>query len=303
MTALPAERALALDGRVADDAHDAGSIFFVGNATTLIRYGGFAVLTDPNFLHAGDHAHLCYGLRSRRLRDPAVDVEDLPPLDACVLSHLHGDHWDRVAERKLPRDLPIVTTPHAARRLGERGFVRTVGLPTWEHATLRRGDAWLRVTSLPARHGPPVVHRALPPTMGSMLEWGRADAEPVFRLWISGDTLVHDALAEIPRRYPDVPLALVHLGGTRVLGILLTMDAEQGVRALQIVRPRKAIPIHYDDYTVFRSPLADFLRAAEAAELATEVHVLRHGERFDFRVRAREAARAGAGPAEAEAAR
>jgi hypothetical protein len=35
-----------------------GSIFFVGNATLLIRYAGFAILTDPNFLHAGDHVHL-----------------------------------------------------------------------------------------------------------------------------------------------------------------------------------------------------------------------------------------------------
>lgn len=49
------------------------SIFFVGAATTVIRYGGFTLLTDPNFLHAGDHAHLGYGLTSehktnRRLR-------------------------------------------------------------------------------------------------------------------------------------------------------------------------------------------------------------------------------------------
>ena len=35
-----------------------GSIFFVGNATVVIRYAGFTILTDPNFLHAGDHVHL-----------------------------------------------------------------------------------------------------------------------------------------------------------------------------------------------------------------------------------------------------
>jgi hypothetical protein len=43
-----------------------GSIFFVGNATLLIRYTGFTILTDPNFLHAGDHVHLGYGLTSTR---------------------------------------------------------------------------------------------------------------------------------------------------------------------------------------------------------------------------------------------
>jgi hypothetical protein len=36
----------------------AGSIFFVGTATVILRYAGFTILTDPNFLHAGDHVHL-----------------------------------------------------------------------------------------------------------------------------------------------------------------------------------------------------------------------------------------------------
>lgn len=41
-----------------------GSITFVGNATVIIRYGGLTILTDPNFLHRGDHVHLGYGLTS-----------------------------------------------------------------------------------------------------------------------------------------------------------------------------------------------------------------------------------------------
>ena len=44
-------------------------------------------------------------------------------------------------------------------------------------------------------------------------------------------------LLEIPRRYPHVDLALLHLGGTRVMGILVTMDAEQGIQAMQIGLP------------------------------------------------------------------
>ncbi len=38
----------------------------------------------------------------------------------------------------------------------------------------------------------------------------------------------------------------------------MTMDAEQGVRFLQIVRPRTTVPIHFNDHTVFKSPLDDF---------------------------------------------
>jgi len=46
-----------------------------------------------NFLHAGDHAHLGYGLTSTRRTNPAVEIEDLPPLDFILLSHLHGDTY------------------------------------------------------------------------------------------------------------------------------------------------------------------------------------------------------------------
>src|SRR5512139_2752389 len=105
---------LTLAGQAERETLEQGSVFFAGTATTLIRCGGFTLLTDPNFLHAGDHVHLGYGLTSARRTNPAIEIEALPPLDLCVLSHMHGDHWDRVAEEKLPKTLPIVTTPHAA---------------------------------------------------------------------------------------------------------------------------------------------------------------------------------------------
>ncbi|BDG10187.1 MBL fold metallo-hydrolase [Anaeromyxobacter paludicola] len=264
--------------------YDEGSILFVGTATTVIRYAGFTLLTDPNFLHAGDHAHLGYGMRSRRLTNPAVEIDDLPPLDACLLSHLHGDHWDEVAARRLPKGLPILTTPHAARGLRRQGFTRTVALDTWDAAELRKGDARLRVSAMPARHGPAVASALLPPVMGSMLEWSRAGQRPVFRAYVSGDTLVHEDLRRIPERYPQVDLGLFHLGGARVLGVLVTLDAAQGVEAIRIIRPEVVIPIHYGDYPVFKSPLSDFMRAARAAELPCVVEYLARGETWRFRV-------------------
>ena len=99
-----------------------GSILFVGTATIILRFGGFTILTDPNFLHAGDHVHLGYGLTSERLTEPAFDIEALPPVDFCLLSHYHGDHFDQIVEEKLQKDLPIVTTSQAVGELEARGF-------------------------------------------------------------------------------------------------------------------------------------------------------------------------------------
>jgi L-ascorbate metabolism protein UlaG (beta-lactamase superfamily) len=251
-----------------DDAID---LHFIGNATVLLRYGDLTLLTDPNFLHCGERAHLGYGLLSRRLTEPALDVADLPRLDGVVLSHLHGDHWDRRARGHLDRSVPIVTTPHAARRLRTwQGFRSAGGLRTWESCTLGQGDAQVRVTSLPGRHAlQPVLRRLLPPVMGSMLEFGPADGTVRLRLYVSGDTLLFDGLEEIAQRFPGADLAVLHLGGTRLPGgFVVTMDGSQGAELARRLDYRHVLPVHYDDYTVFHSPLHDFL--AEASKLGLD---------------------------------
>jgi L-ascorbate metabolism protein UlaG (beta-lactamase superfamily) len=282
---MPKHSELRLNAPAGADADfSAGSIFFVGTATVVLRYAGFTILTDPNFLHAGDHVHLGYGLTAERLTNPALEIEDLPPLDFCVLSHYHGDHFDRVAEERLQKDLPIITTDHAASELKDKGFTAPVALDTWDAVTVVKGAAGVRVTSMPGRHGPPVVEKFLPPVMGSMLEFEPARGRTALRLYITGDTLVFDDLHEIPRRYPDIDLALFHLGGTQIMGVLLTMDAEQGVEAIRIINPREVIPIHYNDYEVFKSPLDDFKRAVAAAGFQDRVKYLSHGETYNFEV-------------------
>ena len=275
---------LTLPRRNESPEFERGTVFFIGTATVVIRYAGFTILTDPNFLHSGDHVHLGYGLTSVRRTDPAVEIGDLPPLDFVLLSHLHGDHFDRVAERKLNKATPIISTRHATRYLEKVGFTRTHSLRTWESIDLKKGEASLRLTAMPGTHGPGPLGAVLPPVMGTMLDFGDEAGENRLRIYISGDTLIHDRLREIPRRFPDVDLALLHLGGTKVLGIMVTMDAEQGVEAMRIVDPRTAVPIHYNDYEVFESPLEDFKHAVNEAGLEDRVHYLSHGETYEFEV-------------------
>jgi L-ascorbate metabolism protein UlaG (beta-lactamase superfamily) len=261
---------------------EGGSVQFIGTATVLIRYQGLTILTDPNFLHRGDHVHLGYGITAERLTNPAIELDALPPIDLVVLSHLHEDHFDRLVQQKLRRDVPIVTTFEAAERLGQLGFTQRYALGRWDALTIRKGHAQLRITAMPGRHGPPGVAALLPAVIGSMLDFAEGPLGPAYRIYISGDTLVYADIAEIPRRFPDVDLALLHLGGTRVLGLKLTMDGADGVRMLQIIAPQRAIPIHFNDYDRFKSPLSDFQRAVRAAGLENKVVYLKHGERYGF---------------------
>ncbi|WP_432564743.1 MBL fold metallo-hydrolase [Kineococcus sp. SYSU DK003] len=260
------------------------SLTFVGTATVLLRWGGLTLLTDPNFLHRGQYAWLGKGLVSRRLTDPALQVGDLPPLSGVLLSHLHGDHFDRVARRGLDRSVPVLTTPHAQRRLaGLHGFRDVTGLRTWETRTLASDGDEVRVTAAPGRHAPGVVQALLPPVMGSVLEFGPVGGPVQRRVYVSGDTLNVPELREIPVRFPDLDLAVLHLGGTTLPGgIVVTMDGVQGADLVELVRPRTAVPVHFDDYEVFRSPLADFTAEVQRRGLSDVVRCVARGETAEF---------------------
>jgi L-ascorbate metabolism protein UlaG (beta-lactamase superfamily) len=99
-------------------------------------------------------------------------------------------------------------------------------------------------------------------------------------MYITGDTLMHDGINAIAQRFAGIDLCLIHLGGTRIAGILLTMDARQGVQTLRTVAPREAIPVHYDGYTLFKSPLPDFRKAADQAGLPSVIHYLNRGDSY-----------------------
>lgn len=261
------------------------SITFIGNATTLISVGELTLLTDPNFLHQGQHAYLGYGLISKRRHNPALEINELPLLDGIVLSHMHGDHWDRLAQKGLDHGLPVVTTPHAAKRLRHRGFRHALGLSTWQTHTISKGDVKATLTSLPGRHAPVPFDRLLPPVMGTMLEFGPADGSVRRRLYISGDTLLIEELNEIPVRFGSIDAGVLHLGGTRLpaggrlpFGLTVTMDGRQGTEVVDKLKLPKVIPVHFDDYTVFASPLADFTDEMKQRGLADRIVEVGRGD-------------------------
>jgi L-ascorbate metabolism protein UlaG (beta-lactamase superfamily) len=239
-------------------------------------------LTDPNFLHQGEQVHLGYGIHSTRLTNPALDIDELQPVDLVRLSHLHEDHFDRVVVRKLNKTLPIVTTRKAAEVLATEGFTATYPLYTWQTLTVTKGESVLRIIAAPAQHGPGFLANLLPPVNGSILEFQTATGQMLLRMYITGDTIPFDRLKEIPQRYPDIDLALFHLGGTRVFGIYLTLNGKQGVEVLKLINPETTIPIHCNDYTVFKSPLSDFIKEVEKAGLNDRVRYLRIGETYSF---------------------
>ncbi|KAI0851530.1 Metallo-hydrolase/oxidoreductase [Daldinia vernicosa] len=300
------------------------SIYFVGTATTIIEWQGLRILTDPNFLHAGDHVHLGPGVTAQRKTDPAVDLHELPAIDCILLSHYHEDHFDQLVEKSLNRAFNIITTPHAKECLSgetkEDPFQSVHDLDFFESMILHidRKDPShaggygkvpvIKVTGMPGKHVPPgplaMVNdllQAVPPTNGWLIELGYSFTNPTggdsgsidtgYRIYISGDTLFVDELKEIPKRLKNakIDLMLVHLGGTTIPSpsiplLMVTMDAEQGLKLMQLMNPDVTIPIHYDDYDVFLSPLSDFKKKVDEEGWNKRVVYLDRGEQYQFKV-------------------
>lgn len=141
----------------------------------------------------------------------------------------------------------------------------------------------------------------VPPTNGWMLELGYTTSSENntdtnfscgYRIYISGDTLMVDELKEIPERYAgqNIDLMLIHLGGTTIPSpkmplLMVTMDAKQGLQLVQLINPDLTIPVHYDDYDVFLSPLEDFKKEMDEAGLGDKVIYLDRKDQYKFSVK------------------
>jgi L-ascorbate metabolism protein UlaG (beta-lactamase superfamily) len=221
----------------------------IGGPTVLIEVGGWRLLTDPTFDPPGRRYFFGWGTMSRKLAGPAIAATDLPPIDAVLLSHdHHGDNLDPAGRALLPSAGVIVTTASGAKRLG--GSAR--GLEPWQTTRLEAPERpSIEITATPCRHGPPLSHPIVGDVIGFALQWeGQADGV----LWISGDTVLYDGVREVADRL-RVDTALLHLGGVRfgVSGpVRYTMTAHDAVELCGLVRPRAAIPIHYEGWKHFR---------------------------------------------------
>jgi L-ascorbate metabolism protein UlaG (beta-lactamase superfamily) len=234
----------------------------VGGPTVLIEVGGWRLLTDPTFDPPGRRYAFGWGSSSRKVAGPAFPAADLPPVDAVLLSHDgHGDNLDDAGRALLPAAGVVVTTASGARRLG--GGAR--GLRPWETTVLTAaGRPSIEVTATPARHGPPLTTPISGEVTGFALRWdGQADGV----LWVSGDTVLFDGVRRVGERF-TVGTALLHLGGVRfpVTGPLRwSMTARDAVELCRVVRPRTAVPVHYEGWTHFRQDRAAAQRQLAAA--------------------------------------
>ena len=192
----------------------------IRNATLLLELGRRRILVDPMLRDARSTPAIENTPNPQP--NPLVELpwpaeELVRGLDGCVVTHLHGDHFDPRAIELLPRTLPLLTQPASEARLREHGFV--------DVTAFSGAGEWLglRVVRTEGHHGTGELGESLGPVSGFVLDG----------LYLAGDTILCAEVLDAIRRHRP-RMIVVNAGGARFNEgdpIVMTVDDVRRVRA------------------------------------------------------------------------
>ncbi len=254
------------DGKQAQDAHKVprgdgrlpklkpgqSSVTWVGHATFLVRTGGLAILTDPVW------SPKLPG-RSRRLTEPGLKWEDLPPIDAVVVSHNHYDHQDKWTLRKLLKQTPMLVPGASAPWFRKLGFTDVRELD-WHESTEVKG---VRFDFVPSHHW---SRRGLMDSCRHL--WGGwVMTSKDHRLYHAGDTGYGHFFKEIGARYPGIEVAMLPVGAYAPRWFMKPVhtDPDEAIQALADLGAKRMATMHWGTYVLTAEPFLEPLERTRAA--------------------------------------
>jgi L-ascorbate metabolism protein UlaG (beta-lactamase superfamily) len=245
---------------------------FIGHSSFFLQMGGQNLVIDANF------ARWLFLLK--RLRQPGLHVDDLPPIDMVLVTHAHFDHLHRPSLRAIVRNTewqrgapPIIVVPHNVFDLvSDLGFGDVVELDWWN--SYRHGG--LTVTHVPARHwGARVIKDSHRGYGGYVLRAGKQS------LYHAGDTAYFSGFQEIGKRLSP-ELALLPIGAYHPPTFRnVHASPADATRAFLDLKARWMIPMHYGSFRLSHEPMDEPLRLlkreAAAAGVSDRVVVMEEG--------------------------
>jgi L-ascorbate metabolism protein UlaG (beta-lactamase superfamily) len=236
----------------------------IAHSTVLLEIAGQRILTDPWFSEKFGYYHgEPYG----------IALENLPRLDAVIVSHDHYDHYDLKSFSAYPdKSVPMVVKRGIGEKARKAGFTDVRELDPWESVEVGS----LAITAAPGKHGVPEVTFVL-----------QGSAKTVY---FGADTLLIPELRQIADRYPRIDLAVLPVNGLILRPLLnrqVVMNAQEAAQLCAVLRPRFAVPTHYafkggpimDRLVLKYSGTAEeFREAAKKSAPGTVVRVLAPGE-------------------------
>jgi L-ascorbate metabolism protein UlaG (beta-lactamase superfamily) len=244
---------------------------YIGHATTLMRLAGTVILTDPMLRG-------WLGPLRRQGPAPSPDLREIA--DLILISHLHRDHLDLPSLRRLPASTPLIV-PHGAGRWAAKGGAMEIReIQLGETVTI--GD--VEVTGVPAVHdGYRDRHRGR-----EIVPLGYVIRKSGRTVYFAGDTDLFPGMSELG----PLDLALLPVWGWGVSVGAGHLDPQRAARALEMLRPRLAVPIHWGTFyplglrrlrpEPLSEPPLEFARLAKRLAPGVEVRVLEPGSETDL---------------------
>jgi L-ascorbate metabolism protein UlaG (beta-lactamase superfamily) len=246
---------------------------YIGHATTMLRLGGTSILTDPMLRSR-------LGPLRRQGPHPPPDLPEIP--DVVLVSHLHRDHLDLPSLRRVPASTPLVAPRGASRWVAKAGAdrIREIG----------RGETILvggvEVTGVEA------VHDGRRDRWGTKVEvLGYLISGGGKRVYFAGDTDLFEDMSDLG----PLDVALLPVWGWGHSVGAGHLDPARAARALERLRPRLAVPIHWGTFypaglrRLRPGPLTDppheFARLAHELTPEVEVRVLEPGSEMTLKGR------------------
>lgn len=253
------------------------NITHIGTATAVLEIDGVNFLTDPFFSPAGSSFPIREDFALEVSEDPALGLNELPPIDAVLLSH--EDHADNLDDygRQLLNGRHVFTTVDGAKNLAPRPAVR--GMKPWESTSVNLGGVKYTITATPTQHFPGNECTGFILTTD---RFGRhADGRPN-AVWFTGDTVYIEEFARIPEQF-HVVVALMNLGSAFVETpisdgklVQITMDGKQAGSLFRMLKADHLVPMHYESWGHFtqfgKELMADFKEEGVEEKVRWLVH-------------------------------
>jgi L-ascorbate metabolism protein UlaG (beta-lactamase superfamily) len=238
-------------------------ITWMGHSSMLVEIDGRLILTDPVW---GPRASPFSWSGPARFHAPPLPIDQLPRLDAVVLSHDHYDHLDHPSIFALANtDVPFVVPLGLGAHLESWGVApeRITELDWWEETSVQG----LRLVSTPARHfsGRGLADRNK--TLWS--SWALVGEH--HRVWFSGDTGPAPFFDEIGERLGPFDATMIEVGAWNPLWAEIHLGPEAAVGVHRQVKGRVLIPVHWGTFNLalhaWDQPIVDLIDHAAAADV------------------------------------
>jgi L-ascorbate metabolism protein UlaG (beta-lactamase superfamily) len=252
-------------------------ITWLGHSTLLIEIDGYRVLTDPVW---SDRGSPFTWMGPERFHDTPLPLEELPEIDAVLISHDHYDHLDHRTIEALGDRVPLYAVPLGVGSHLEHWDIppdRIIEKDWWGEVQLEH----LRLTAVPARH---FSGRSLMMGKQDQTLWaGWVIQGPEHRVYFSGDTGMFHGFEEIGERLGPFDATLIETGAYNTLWPDVHIGPEQAVRANRMLGGGLYIPIHWGTFELsmhaWTEPVERLLVAADAA--GVPVAIPRPGESIE----------------------